>query len=62
MAKKIDIIAIRKFVDDSYGITCATLRDGDCVNLAIKYLLALSVCGNPRIAKIDAERLGLDIF
>jgi hypothetical protein len=58
MATKVDIKAIRKFVDDSYGITCAKLSDGDCIKLAQKYLLASSIeC--PRFAKADAERLGL---
>ena len=59
MAAKIDIKAIRKFVDDSYGITCAKLIDTDCVKLAQKYLLAVSIGGNPRFAKADAERLGI---
>jgi len=59
MANKIDIKALRKFVDDSYGITCAKLIDADCVKLAQKYLLAVSIGGNPRFAKADAERLGI---
>ena len=59
MATKIDIKAIRKFVDDSYGITSAKLIDADCVKLAQKYLLAVSATGNPRFAKADAERLGI---
>jgi len=61
MAK--DIKAIRKFVDDSYGITSAKLIDddvdADCIKLAQKYLLAVSATGNPRFAKADAERLGI---
>jgi len=57
MAK--DIKAIRKFVDDSYGITSAKLIDDDVVKLAQKYLLAVSATGNPRFAKADAERLGI---
>lgn len=47
------------YVDNSYGITCATLSDADCVKLAQKYLLATSVTGNPRIAKAEAEELGI---
>jgi hypothetical protein len=59
MAAKIDIKAVRKFVDDSYGITCAKLIDADCIKLAQKYLLACSVTGNRLFAKADAERLGI---
>jgi len=59
MATKIDIKAIRKFVDDSYSITCAKLIDADCIKLATKYLLATSCTGNPRIAKAEAEKLGI---
>lgn len=56
MAK--DIKKIRKYVDDHYGITCAKLIDADCIKLAQKYLLAMSI-ETPRFAKSDAEELGL---
>ena len=51
--------AIRVYVDKSYGITCKKLSDGDVVKLARKYLLAVSIGGNPRFAKADAEELGI---
>lgn len=56
MAK--DIKKIRKFVDSRYGITCAKLIDADVIKLAQKYLLAMSI-ETPRIAKSEAEELGL---
>jgi hypothetical protein len=54
-----NIKAIRVYVDNNYGITCAKLSDADCIKLAQKYLLALSVTGNPRIAKSTATELGI---
>jgi hypothetical protein len=56
MAK--DIKKIRKFVDKSYYITCAPLSDEDVIRLAQKYLLGMSI-ETPRIAKAEAEELGL---
>ena len=50
---------IRAYVDKSYGITCARLTDVDVIKLAQKYLLAVSIGGNPRFAKADAEELGI---
>jgi len=49
---------IRAYVDKSYGITCARLTDVDVIRLAQKYLLATSI-ENPRIAKAEAEELGI---
>lgn len=53
-----DIKKIRKYVDESYGITCAALSDTDVIKLAKKYLLASSL-ETPMIAKAMAKILGL---
>ena len=56
-----DIKKIRKYADKSYGIDSSKLSDADVVKIVNKYLIGLSVCGNPRIAKMDAEEMGLKI-
>ena len=56
-----DIKKIRKYADDSYGIDSSKLSDADVVKIVKKYLIGLSIGGNPRFAKADAKDMGLEI-